>query len=90
MITDSRYSDWLRAGRPRDRSSSPGKGKISSSPRRLDQLWGPSSLLPSGYRAVKWLRHEADHSPPTSVDVKNTWIYTYIYSPTRLHGVVLN
>jgi hypothetical protein len=22
----SRYSDWLRAGRPRDRSSSPGKG----------------------------------------------------------------
>jgi hypothetical protein len=27
---------------------------------------------------VKRQRHEADHSPPTSADVKNTWIYTSI------------
>jgi hypothetical protein len=27
---------------------------------------------------VKWLGHEADLSPPTSVEVKNTWNYTSI------------
>jgi hypothetical protein len=32
---------------------------------------------------------EADHSPPTSAEVKNTWIYTSI-PLIRLHGVVLN
>jgi hypothetical protein len=25
---------------------------------------------------VKMARHEADHSPPTSFEVKKTWIYT--------------
>jgi hypothetical protein len=25
---------------------------------------------------VKWLRHEADHSPPSSAEVKNAWSYT--------------
>jgi len=26
---------------------------------------------------VKWLGHEADHSPPSSTKVKNVWSYTY-------------
>jgi hypothetical protein len=28
---------------------------------------------------VKWLEHEADHSPPSSADVKHEWSY-YFYS----------
>lgn len=32
---------------------------------------------------------EADHSPQTSADVKETWIYTTA-PPIRLHGVVLS
>jgi hypothetical protein len=31
-----------------------------------------------------------DHSPPTSAEVKKIWIYTYIHSPIRLHGILLN
>jgi len=32
---------------------------------------------------VKWPEHEADHLPASSVDL-------YLYSPIRLHGMVLN
>jgi hypothetical protein len=32
---------------------------------------------------------EADHSPPSSVEVKNAWSYTST-PPIRLHGVVLS
>jgi hypothetical protein len=35
---------------------------------------------------VKWPGREADHWTPTSAQVKNL----YIYSPVRLHDVVLN
>jgi hypothetical protein len=38
---------------------------------------------------VKRLESEANHSLPTSAEVKHTWIYTST-SPIRLHGVVLN
>jgi hypothetical protein len=37
---------------------------------------------------VKRQGHEADHSPPTSAEVKKMWIY--IHTPIRLHGVMLN
>jgi len=30
----------------------------------------------SSVSEVKWLEHEADHSPPTSVKIKNEWSYT--------------
>jgi hypothetical protein len=33
--------------------------------------------------------HEADHSPPSSAEVKSAWIYTST-PPIRLHGVVLS
>jgi hypothetical protein len=32
---------------------------------------------------------EADHSPPSSVEVKE-WVELYLHSPIRLHGVVLS
>jgi hypothetical protein len=38
---------------------------------------------------VKRSRREADHSPPSSAEVKNAW-KLYIHSPIRLHGVVLS
>lgn len=43
-------------------------------PKRLDRLWGPSSALFSGYKGSypwgKAVRHEADHKPQSSVEVK--------------------
>jgi hypothetical protein len=47
----SRYSDWLRAGRPRGSEFRvPVGSRIFSSPRRPERLWGPPSLLSNGYR----------------------------------------
>jgi hypothetical protein len=37
---------------------------------------------------VKRLRRKADHSLPSSAEVKNVWSYTST-PPIRLHGVVL-
>jgi hypothetical protein len=47
--------------------------RIFFSPRRPDRLWGPPSLLANGQ--VKRPGREADHSPPTSVEVKKMWVY---------------
>ena len=52
-----------------------------SSPKYVDQLWGPPCLLFIGYQeffcqGVKWLRHEADHSAPSMAKFKNGWSYT--------------
>jgi hypothetical protein len=76
-----RYSDWLRAGWPRGRSSSPGRVKnflfsMSSipapGPTQPPIHWVQGALSPG----VKRQGYEADHSPPTSAEVKKTWIYT--------------
>jgi len=32
---------------------------------------------------------EADHSPPSSAEVKNGWSYAFTH-PIRIHGVMLN
>jgi hypothetical protein len=40
----SRYNDWLRAGRPRGRSSSPGGGKNFLSPASSRPALGPPNL----------------------------------------------
>jgi hypothetical protein len=90
----SRYSDWLRAGRPRGRSSSPGmiKNLLSSKSSRpalgftqTPIQWVAGALSPG----VKRPGHEADYSLPTSVGgTKN--INLYIHSPIHLQGVVLN
>jgi hypothetical protein len=47
--------------------------------------WVPGALS----MGVKWPEREADHSPPSSAEVRNEWSYTSI-PPVRLHGVVLS
>jgi hypothetical protein len=48
---------------------------------RNDRFWGPPNLLYNEYRKLfpggkKRPGREADHSPPTSAEVKKMWIYT--------------
>jgi hypothetical protein len=57
--------------------------RIFSTPHCPDWPWGPPSLLANGYKGgglfpwgVKRPGREADHSPPTSTEVKEMWIYT--------------
>jgi hypothetical protein len=90
----SRYSDWLRAGRLRGRSSSPGRVKnflFSTSSR---PALGPTQppiqrVLGAVSPGVKRPEREADHSPPANTEVKKMWIYTST-PPLRLHGIVFN
>jgi len=57
------------------------------SPPCPDWFWDPPSLS-NGYWAlpsrVNRLMHEADHSPPSSVKVKNTW--SYAFSPPSIYS----
>jgi hypothetical protein len=46
--------------------------------------WVPVNVSPG----LKRPKRESDQSPPTSAEVKNTWMY--MHSPIRLNGVVLN
>jgi hypothetical protein len=76
-----RYSAWLRAGRPRGRSSSPGKVKnflLSTLSRpTLVFTQPPIQWVPGALSSrVKRPGRESDHSPPTSAEVKKMWIYT--------------
>jgi hypothetical protein len=59
--------------------------RLTLGPTQLSIQWVPRDLS----LAEKWLGCEADHSPPSSAKVKNTWLYTstpLIY----LHGMVLS
>jgi hypothetical protein len=72
------------------RSSSPRRGKIvlsTSSRQALGSTqppfqWVPGALPPD----VKRPRREADHSSPTSTEIKNTWIYTS--TPPQTHNFI--
>jgi len=57
------------------------KGKRVFCTRKLrDQLLGPASLLFNGYRSTfpdGWLsRHDVEHLPLSSAEVKNEWSFT--------------
>jgi hypothetical protein len=77
----SRYSDWLRPGRPRGRSSSPDRVKnflFSTSSRPGSGVHPTSYPMGTGssFQDVKRQGREADRSPPVSAEVKKMWIYT--------------
>jgi hypothetical protein len=62
--------------------SIPGNARFFSSPQRLGPIespiqWVPGALSPG----IKRLGCEVDHSPPTSAEVKKTWIYIYNHPP---------
>jgi len=38
---------------------------------------------------VTWPGREADHSPSSSIEVKE-WVELYLHNPIRLRGVVLS
>jgi hypothetical protein len=71
----SRYSDWLRAGQRRGRSSSPGRIKNFFFT-LLRPALGSTQPLTQWVPGVKRTGREADHSPPASAEVKQMWMYT--------------
>jgi hypothetical protein len=54
------------------------RSRIFSSLQRPDRPWGPTTFYPMGTAGslpgVKRPAREADHLPPTSTEVKKTWI----------------
>jgi hypothetical protein len=67
--------------------------RIFSSPSPPDRLWGPPNLPSNGYGGVlspgvKRPVREADHSLPTSAEIKKNVDLRPL--PIRLHGVVLD
>jgi hypothetical protein len=81
ILSLSRYSDWLRVGLPRGRSSIPGRGNIFLHSTSFRQALEPTQppiqwVLEAISPGVKRLGRKDDHSPPTSAEVKKRWIYT--------------
>jgi hypothetical protein len=70
------HLDWLRAGRPSGWNSSPGRGTVSLFHTFSRPIMGLNQPPTQRVPRVKEPDHEADHSPPTGAEIKNTWTYT--------------
>jgi hypothetical protein len=73
----------------------PKRERIFSSPCHPGQVWGPPSVQSNGYEGlfpprVKWMAHEADHSPVHTVKDKKTWIYTATPHTLSWHSAYLD
>jgi hypothetical protein len=70
-----------------------GAWNFFSSPPRPYRLWVPPSLLYNGCQGlslgVKRPRREANHSTPSSAEVKNAWSYTSTPQYAFIHKVIL-
>jgi hypothetical protein len=73
-----RYSDWLRTGRPKGWSLSPGGVKNCHFSMSSRPDYPASYRMGTGgsFLGVKLSVREADHSPATIAEVKKAWIYT--------------
>jgi hypothetical protein len=81
----SRYSDWLGAARSDVRGSIPGGVRNVSLRHRVQTgSWAHPASYPMGTRVSfsggKWPGREADHSPPSSAEVKEC-VELYLHSP---------
>jgi hypothetical protein len=87
FTSDRLLDEWQRS-----QSSSPGREEIflltTSSGPVLGPTQPPIQWVSGARSRVKRPGREVHHSPLTSADIKNTWIYTSI--SIRLFGVVLN
>jgi len=61
------------------------ESRLALGPTQPPIQWVPGALS----LGVKQLGHEADHSPPSSAEVKNMWSYTSV-PPICLLGMVLS
>jgi hypothetical protein len=73
----------LQAGRHRNR------GSIAAGARYLSPFRTVQAGPPDPFPGKSWTEREADHWPPSSVEVKNAWTNIFT-SPLRHHGVELN
>jgi hypothetical protein len=83
--------DCLRAGRPRGRSSSSGRGENFLLSKSSRPALGPIQPHTQWVMRAKRPRRESDHSPPINAEVNNVnnaWIYTstpiYVFTAQRL------
>jgi hypothetical protein len=89
----SQYSVWLRAGRPGDLCSIPGRGErifpvASVSRPALGPTQPPVQGAPGSFPGAKTRRgRDADHSPPSSAEVENEWELCLL-SPCASIGVL--
>jgi hypothetical protein len=88
----SRYSDGPRAGRPGFDS----RNRLLCTPQRSDRLWSPPIQWVPGAVSpeVKRPSREADHSPPSSTEVKNggavpQFLYTSSWHRANYKGSAL-
>jgi hypothetical protein len=85
----SQYSDYTDYGID-DRDQELGSFLLITASRpALESIQPPIQWVPRLFpRGVKWLRREADQSPPSNDEIKNAWSYTSA-PPIWLHGVML-
>jgi hypothetical protein len=76
----SRYSNWLQAGQLDDQGLGiflfDTMSRQALGPAQPPIKWVPGALS----LGVKWLRREADHSPPSSAEVKEC-VELYLHTP---------
>jgi hypothetical protein len=80
MTEGSKFQSWYGQEFSFSTSSRP-----NLRPTQLPILWMSGALS----QEVKQPGSEADHSPPTSSEVKKTWIHIST-PPIYLHGIVFN
>jgi hypothetical protein len=77
----SQLSIWLVTGSTTKESEFESRGARNFTSPCPDRLWGPRSLLSNGYWGALFPGREADHSRPTTAEVKKTWVYIRTSNP---------
>jgi hypothetical protein len=79
--------DWVTAGRPDNRGSTPYNGRsIFFPPQRPDRLWNPHSLLANGHCGVKRPLLRDGHSNASCAEFKYEWNHIAIPHTSTWRG----